>query len=261
MVTGARVHPAARELSSPIEAFRLAFGLDPYPYQVALLEETRDTLVLKSRQSGFTTAIAALCLWVALHQPGSLSAVISPSLRQSTEAANIVREGAYAVGSTLIQDAVSILKFENGSRVLSLAGASRAVRGYAVDGVLVLDEAAFIKPDTIVSARPITSAAHGRTIVQSTPGVPSGAFFDLWTGADEAKWAKFRVTADQVPGITAEWLDQQRREINDVLFRQEYFCEFALPGVAEGVHLFRSEDIEAAFAAGKGIPPLLGGKR
>src|SRR5258706_159116 len=67
------------------EPFERAFGFPPMPHQVAYLEETRPTVVLKGRQVGMTHAAAGLAVHTARSEAGSTSVIISPSLRQSSE--------------------------------------------------------------------------------------------------------------------------------------------------------------------------------
>ena len=61
-----------------------------------------------------------------------------------------------------------------------------------------------------------------------------------------------KVTARDCPRITDAFLEQERRELGDWLFRQEYLCEFV-----DGVDsLFRTEDIDRAFSGD--VEPLFG---
>src|SRR5918995_649976 len=63
-----------------------AGGLPADPWQNELLRSTsRRLLVNVSRQSGKSTATAALALHGALFDPGSLTLLVSASLRQSGE--------------------------------------------------------------------------------------------------------------------------------------------------------------------------------
>ena len=151
--------------------------MDPTPYQERLLVEKRHTVVLKGRQTGFTQAAAALAIDCARSRAGALAAVISPSLRQSTEISTRARLGLLDMSERLVQDSVSLLRLKNGSRILSLPGSDRGVRGYPAD-LLVIDEAAFVADRTSVSARPMVAATGGRIVVQSTPGAPVGFFWE-----------------------------------------------------------------------------------
>src|SRR5205823_4257024 len=102
-------HPAARRVkprprrggalmavTAPL-AVDLAMGLDPValvtragmtpdPWQARVLRSTSRRLLLNaSRQSGKITTTAGEAVHTALYAPGSLSLLLSPSLRQSGE--------------------------------------------------------------------------------------------------------------------------------------------------------------------------------
>src|SRR5204863_2997652 len=138
-----------------------------------------------------TEAASALAIHTARGKAGSTSVIISPSLRQSSEVTVRARLGLWALAETLRQDSASLIRLANGSRIISLPGAARGVRGYAAD-LAILDEAAWILEDTFTAARPLTAATGGRLIVQSTPGAPVGPFYELATSPPD-DWAFLRV--------------------------------------------------------------------
>ncbi|MFN8520519.1 MAG: terminase family protein [Chloroflexota bacterium] len=195
--------------SDPADTFRSAFKEEPMAHQVALMREERDTLVLKGRQIGMTTAAAALALHTALSAPAIDAVIVSPTMKQSTEVTGRARLGAWSLGVKLLQDSTSILRFENGSRVVSLPGKARSVRGYSA-ALLVIDEAAFVDDETWEAARPLTLATRGRTIVQSTGGWPVGWFYELFSGDDDS-WARMRVRSDEAPNVDPAFLERERR--------------------------------------------------
>src|SRR5438874_785567 len=99
-------------------------GTPPYPWQAGvLLSPARRLLLLCSRQSGKSLVAAALALLTALLQPGSLTLLLSPTLRQSGELFrdNVLR--LYAAVSALMpstQETALQLTLANGSRIISL---------------------------------------------------------------------------------------------------------------------------------------------
>lgn len=212
--------------ATPGETFAAAFGEEPMAHQVALMSEERDTLVLKGRQIGMTTAAAGLALHVALSTPAIDAVIVSPTMKQSTEVTGRARLGAWSLGVKLLQDSTSTLRFENGSRVVSLPGKARSVRGYSA-ALLVIDEAAFVDDETWAAARPLTSATGGRTIVQSTGGWPVGWFYELYSGDDDT-WARMRVRSDEAPNVDAGFLARERRRLAEQpsTFAMEYEAAF-----------------------------------
>ncbi len=213
-----------------MDTFERASGHPVMAWQRQMLEETRDTLLLKGRQTGATEVAAALAIHTARSKAGSTSAIVSPSQRQSSEVTVRARLGLWALGETLRQDSASLIRLANGSRIISLPGSARGIRGYACD-LVVLDEAAWISAETFTAARPLTATTGGRLIVQSTPGAPVGPFYELAQAVPDG-WAYLRVRSDEVPTIAPAFLERERREMAPDLYAQEYEAVFALGGVA-----------------------------
>ena len=208
-----------------------------------MLTETRDTLLVKGRQTGATEVASSLVVHTARAVAGSTSVIISPSLRQSSEVTVRARLGLWRLGETLRQDSVSLLRLGNGSRIVSLPGSARGIRGYSCE-LVIIDEAAWVADATFVAARPLVAATHGRLIVQSTPGDPVGAFFELAQQPPE-DWAFLRVRSSEVSTISAEFLEREQREMAPELYRQEYEAEFG--GVAAARGLFTDEEVDQMF--------------
>jgi hypothetical protein len=223
-----------------VGTFARASGHVAMAWQRQMLEEARDTLLVKGRQVGATEVAAALAIHTARRKAGSTSAIISPSQRQSSEVTVRARLGLWALGETLRQDSVSLLRLANGSRIISLPGSARGIRGYAAD-LVILDEAAWITEATFTAARPLTAATGGRLIVQSTPGAPVGPFYELAEAVPDG-WAYLRVRSDEVPTISPDFLERERREMAPDLYAQEYEATFALGG---GGALFSPAELAA----------------
>jgi len=118
---------------------------------------------------------------------------------------------------------------ENGSRIMSLPGSPKSVRGWTAD-FLVIDEAAFLDPDTFLAAR-ATVATGGRLIVQSTPAGPFGHFYDLWTSRDTDSWGKYTVSSEEVSTIDSGWLAGEKATMTAENYAQEYLGQFTTPGL------------------------------
>lgn len=223
-----------------VETFRAAFGSDPMPHQVTYLSETRDTLVLKGRQVGISTAGGALAISTVRANPDVLVAIVSPSMKQSQEVTVKCRMGLVALNEKLVKDASGLLELDNRSRIVSLAGTARAVRGWSAD-LLIIDEAAFVEAATFAAARATTIATGGRTVVQSTPGNPVGAFYEMWL-SDLPDWARIHVRSDEASTIDPADLARFQREMKPAEFAQEYLAEFATSGIAG--HWFPVEEYD-----------------
>jgi hypothetical protein len=108
---------------------------------------------------------------------------------------------------------------------------------------LIVDEASRVDDDLVAAVSPMVAVSGGRLILLSTPFGARGLFHSFWTEGDPL-WTRFRVTADECPRISAEFLESELRTMGERMWKQEYFCEF----VATLDQLFSLESIEAAFS-------------
>jgi hypothetical protein len=205
-------------------------GIVPDHWQSDLLRSGDKQMILNcSRQSGKSTISAVLAVHEAIYTPGSLTLLLAPSLRQSTELFRKVKDVFVALQSLhtpqIAEESNLRLELDNGSRIVSLPGTEATVRGYSNVGLLVVDEAAICEDSLFFSIKPMLAVSAGRIILLSTPRGKRGFFHDVWTegGAD---WNRTRITANQCPRIAPEWLESERQAMPDFWFRQEFECEF-----------------------------------
>lgn len=239
-----------------------AAGIDPDPWQRAVLQGAASrTLLLVTRQGGKSTITAGKALHRALYTPGSLVLLLSPSLRQSQELFGKVRSLYHALEAAgneagappvAIEKASALqVEFAHGSRVIALPGTEKTVRGFSAVDLLVIDEAARVDDALYYSIRPMLAVSGGELWALSTPWGRRGFFYREWQeGAGD--WQRVRITAEDCPRISAEFLDEERRTLPHSWFRSEYFCEF----VDTVDQVFASADIEAAFDPA--VRPLFG---
>ncbi len=203
-------------------------GIEPDPWQAALLRSTARQIILNcSRQSGKSTTTATLALHTAIYEPGAPVLLLSPSLRQSAELYRKVRE-AYRLlddpGCKPVGESALRLELTNGSRILCLPGEEATVRGFSGVRLLIVDEASRVKDELYQAIRPMLAVSGGRIVLLSTPFGKRGFFFREWTEGKD--WERVMITAEDCPRIPRAWLEQERRNIGDWWFRQEYLCEF-----------------------------------
>jgi hypothetical protein len=237
------------------EAILAEAGMPPDPWQTTLLRTTpARTLLLCSRQAGKSTVAAALALRTALLVPGSLVLLLSPTLRQSGELfRDKVLRLYHALGKPVASTRLTALMLElaNGSRIVSLPGEEGTIRGYSGVALLVIDEAARVTDELYAAVRPMLAVSRGRLVALSTPFGKRGWFFEEWQGAND--WERVRITAEQCPRITADFLEGERQALGPRWYRQEYECSFE-----EAVDAFFSHaDIMAALS-GRVAPLDLG---
>ena len=143
------------------------------------------------------------------------------------------------------------LELVNGSRIVSLPGSEQTTRGYSAVSLLLVDEAARVEDGLMAALRPMLAISHGRLIAMSTPHGRRGWWYGAWEEGGAA-WERVRVTAEQCPRISPEFLEDERRALGHQVFAAEYCCEFtdALDAV------FREADIRAALDPT--VEPLFG---
>ena len=201
---------------------RLKFA--PDPWQARLLRSRAPWILLNCcRQSGKSTTTAALALHTAIYDPG-LVLLVSPSLRQSRELFSKVIAFLKDLqpAEILEEDNKSSCTLANGSRIVSLPGDARTIRGYSSPKLIIVDEAAYVEQQMFIALRPMRAATPGgcQLILLSTPnGRQSGQyFFETWFHGED--WERYEVRAAECPRISSEFLESERRELG-VLFSQE----------------------------------------
>lgn len=178
------------------------------------------------RQWGKSTISSLLCFWRALFYPRSLCLLVAPSLRQSSENFRKIADALDIITPTieLEEDNKTTLKFSNGSRIISLPGTQKTVRGFTAPDLIIIDEAGQAEDDLYGALLPMLSSnPEGRLILCSTPWGQRGFFYKIWTeGGPE--WLKIKVVASENPRIRPEVLEEARRSPNGALWYQQEYC-------------------------------------
>ena len=224
-------------------SFAEQLGITPDPWQRDLLQSTANrTLLNCCRQSGKSTMSAVIALHRALYHPDSLILCLAPALRQSQELfakiAGFYRDlgrPAPPQGERRLS-----LELENGSRIVTLPGTERTVRGFSGVDLLLLDEAARVDDALFHSTRPMLAVSGGALTMLSTPYGRRGVFFEEWTNGEG--WERYEVPAAKCPRIPAAFLEAERRSMPDWWFLQEYGVVF----METEDQLFTHEMIEGA---------------
>jgi hypothetical protein len=101
------------------------------------------------------------------------------------------------------------------------------------------------------AVRPMLAVSGGSLMMLSTPYGKRGIFFDEWS--EGVGWERYEVPATDVPRISEEFLEEERRALPERVFRQEYLGSFE----DTDDQVFSYEDVEAAFS--NEVTPLFGG--
>jgi hypothetical protein len=234
-------------------SFARKLGIVPDEWQEDLLRSTSDRVLLNCcRQSGKSTMSGVIALHRALYHPGSLILCLAPALRQSQELfgkiAGFYRDLGRPV-SPLGERKLS-LELENGSRIVTLPGTERTIRGFSGASLLLVDEAARVDDGLYYAVRPMLAVSGGALMMLSTPAGRRGVFFEEWTEAQS--WKRYEVPASECPRISEEFLEEERRALPVRIYRQEYFNSFE----ETDDQVFSYEDVQAAMS--EDVTPLFG---
>jgi Terminase large subunit, T4likevirus-type, N-terminal len=234
-------------------AFAEALGINPDGWQRDLLRSSSDRILINGcRQSGKSSMSAVIGLHRAVYHSGSLVLILAPAERQAKETFGKVLSLYRSLGHTIPPDSHRKLGMElkGGSRIEALPGSERTIRGFASVDLLILDEAARVTDDLYFAVRPMIAVSGGAMILLSTPAGQRGVFYEEWT--EGAGWERYEVPIEDVPRISPEFVEEERRALPRRVFDQEYRCKFI--EIEDAV--FSLEDVDSAITAE--VQPLFG---
>lgn len=139
------------------------------------------TFVVKSkRQCGKSFLCMGVLLHYALNYTDSTNALVSPTLAQARKIYKSIVKASYPAvkrkNETLLE-----IEFINGSTIFFKSAEQRdSLRGYNVNGCLIIDEASFITDDILELILPWRNVANAPMMIVSTPRTHSGFFYDYY---------------------------------------------------------------------------------
>jgi len=211
-----------------VEFAESRLGFRPDAKQRELLGSgARRVMVNCTRQWGKSTVAALLAVHRAYFQAKSLVVVACPTEKQSAELVWKARDLARKVdvrqrgdGSNRIS-----LRFPNGSRIVGIPGREATLRGYSAVSLLIIDEASRVEDSVYKALRTMLAVGKGDVWLLSTPFGKRGFFYENWVEGGE-EWIRVEAPATECERISEEFLDEERRQLGNAWFRQEYLCEF-----------------------------------
>jgi hypothetical protein len=232
-------------LKTVVEFARDSLGFEADERQAEVLESSARRGILNcTRQWGKSTVAGIKALHRALMTPESLVMVASPTERQSGE---FLRKSEVLLARTGVRprgdgkNPLSLL-LPNGSRIVGLPGTEGTVRGFSSVSLMVIDEASRVPDDVYKALWPMLAVEDGDLWLLSTPWGKQGFFYENWEHGD-TEWERVTVRAAECPRIRKEFLEEEREQMGNAWFAQEYLCEF----VDNGRNLFRREVVRGAL--------------
>ena len=210
-----------------------------YPYQettlVDFLENDR-SIVLKSRQLGISTLIAAYALWLILFHTDKNVLVVA--IDQNTSK-NLVTKVSVMLDNlpswlkmnTTERNKLSI-RLTNGSQIKAVASTGTSGRSEALS-LVIIDEAAFVEgAEELWASLQQTLSTGGRGIILSTPNGTGNFFHKMWIKAEsgENRFKTIRLPWQVHPERDQAWRDRQDEELGARLAAQECDCDFSTSG-------------------------------
>ena len=234
--------------TSDVVEFARRLGFEPDQRQVELLRGgIKRGIVNCSRQWGKSTIAAVLAVHRAHTRPGSTIVVAGPTERQSAELVWKARDFLKTLGVRRRGDGSNriSLRLPNGSRIIGLPGNEPTLRGYSAS-LAIIDEAARVKDAVYKALRPTLAVSNGDLLLLSTPCGKRGFFYENWASGSK-DWVRIAVPATECSRISKEFLEEEKRQMPEAWFRQEYLCEF----VEDGQQMFERDLVMAALEDGE----------
>lgn len=242
-------------------------NFDLYPFQEETLQsfnEYKFNIILKSRQMGISTLVAAYSLWLMTFYKDKNILLISLKQEDAKDVVAKVRDAYNALPGWFklqcIEDNRLSLKFNNGSQIKAASTTGKSGVGQALS-LLIIDEAALIEnaDELWTSAQP-TISTGGACIILSTPRGIGSWFYRMWKGAEESPnggigkngFHPIKLPWDLHPDRTPEWRRIEGDKIGNLKkAAQEYDCDF----LTAGENVFEMEVLQEYKKTHIIIPP------
>ena len=223
---------------------------DTYDFQDQLLsdlEKHRFNVVLKARQMGISTIVAAHIAWLMMFHKHKNVLILCTKLQTATNLVKKVKEMVknlpdwMAIAKITVDNRTSF-ELSNGSQIKASSTSGDAGRSEALS-LLVLDEAAFIPDmaDLWTGIYP-TISTGGRCIALSTPNGVGNWFHTTYVDSEAGVNMFFPTKLHWTlhPDRDQKWFEVETKNMSPRQIAQEYECNFN----ASGETVIAPEDIE-----------------
>jgi hypothetical protein len=218
-------------------------GLLPFktfPFQDDCVQDFIDhrfTVVVKSRQLGLSTLVAAYAVWLALFQKDKNILIIATKLQVAQNFIKKTKTMLRNLPPWLILPQVTannkqMVEFSHGSSIKAIPTSDDAGRSEALS-LLIIDEAAFIRNfDELWTGLYPTLSTGGRAIVLSTPNGVGGQYYKLYKEAEAGvnEFKSIKLNWDVHPERDQAWFEKETRNMSTRQVAQELLCDFASSG-------------------------------
>ena len=218
-------------------------GLIPfktYDFQTDLLEDFNDyrfSIILKARQLGISTIVAAYVAWIMLFHRDKNILVVATKLNTAANLVKKVKSMIKHMPKWLLISEISVdnrnsFELTNGSQVKASSTSGDAGRSEALS-LLVIDEAAHIENlNELWTGLYPTISTGGRCIALSTPNGVGDWFHETYVKSESGQNEFHSVNLPwQVhPERDQEWFNVETKNMSRRQIAQEYECNFNTSG-------------------------------
>lgn len=209
-----------------------------YDYQrnlIASFIRNRFNIILKARQLGISTVVAAYALHRALFKSNQNILICATKLDTAKSILYTIRmmhkrlPKIFSYFNECVSNSVTVLGFSNGSIIHSATTTEDLGRSQALS-LLIVDEAAWVrKPHSLdkiwASLRP-TLATGGDCVLISTPNGIGNKFYELYKEAEEGKNEFVAHKLMWYLRYDKDWFEKECKDKTPREIAQEYCCEF-----------------------------------
>jgi hypothetical protein len=209
--------------------------LEPHEKQAEIVDACLDesiffVVAIIGRQFGKTTIAENMALYWSLNEPNSITYWVSPTDSQAQKVYKEVVGAVYESGcvkSKKMSKGDTEIVFTNGSKILFRSAASEdSLRGQSVD-YMILDEAAFIKKDTVETILfPMLNVRGRKCLLISTPKGKNYLYEYFLNGQKLDRWKSLRFSTYDSPFANEDLINMFRETLAPKLFQQEVEAEF-----------------------------------
>jgi len=220
-----------------MDEVKVTSNLRLFPWQIQVVNELKShwkgyTHVVKSkRQCGKSIMLETILLQTAINHAKTCSICLSPTLEQARKVFNEVKR---VIKPTKIyhkhNDLQLLLVLKNGSYIYFKSAEQKdGLRGYTVNGIYVVDEAAFISDEVFYETLAWVNVSQAPVVLCSTPKHKTGFFYKYYTlgltsepNIFSYNWSEFDTSELLPPDKLAEY----QRNMPASQFKTEFLGEF-----------------------------------
>lgn len=182
------------------------------------------------RQFGKTTIAENMAIYWALNEPSSVIYWVSPTDSQAQKVYKEIVNAIYESGcisSKKQPRGDTEIVFTNGSKILFRSAASEdSLRGPSVN-YMILDEAAFIKRETVEAILlPMLNVQGRKCLFISTPKGKNYLYDYFLKSNSNEMWSSFRYSTYDSPLANPEIINMFKETLPEKLFQQEVMADF-----------------------------------